>query len=151
MFCPKCGAQNQPEQKFCRQCGLALTNVQRVLDGSLDELLEKAKLGGDKLAGSAVNFLIFSAIAFLCVVLSSGRSFTAAVNLLLGFLFGIPALYKGIKAVKAIEKMLDGKEAKRELAAPANKPLATAAQTAPSLSLPSEPASVTEHTTYKLQ
>jgi uncharacterized membrane protein YvbJ len=31
MFCPNCGANNTTEQKFCRSCGLNLTDVSKTL------------------------------------------------------------------------------------------------------------------------
>lgn len=36
MFCPKCGIENPDNGKFCRGCGVNLTNVLAVVDGDLE-------------------------------------------------------------------------------------------------------------------
>lgn len=40
MFCPKCGAENPNNGKFCRGCGANLSKVLAVVEGNFDEQLE---------------------------------------------------------------------------------------------------------------
>src|ERR1044071_8458090 len=43
MFCPKCGAQNTEEARFCRSCGTDISLVPQAVSGSLAERLAVAE------------------------------------------------------------------------------------------------------------
>jgi hypothetical protein len=87
MFCPRCGAQNKPEQKFCRNCGLALSSVRLALDGKIEEAAAELKRSSDNL-GPAVWTLGFFILAALGNALF-GWEWGAVINLVLGLLITI--------------------------------------------------------------
>lgn len=157
MFCPRCGASNDSEQKFCRQCGQALTAVRLATEGRVDEALEKLKKGADSLAGGAINLAIFSTVAFVVTML--GIFFDQIqgpwpiLNIIVGLLIGIPLTVRGIVRLERARKILEAEDRKNR-AELANRPKAELPETpitAPT-SLPrATPASVTEHTTYELE
>ena len=151
MFCPRCSTNNLDDQKFCRQCGLALTNVHRILNGQLDELVDKLKKSADLLSGGLVTLSIFAVIAIITVFIGSGRSVSAAINLIIGLVITLPMLIKGLNNFSCVEKIFKEKEKNdtKELK-PQVQQLSTAPTTAPSLSPPPEPVSITEHTTHEL-
>jgi hypothetical protein len=150
MFCPRCSIENFESQKYCRKCGLSLINIHLVLSGSMDEITEKLKKGEGVLAGGAVNLLIFAVIAFLNIFLSSGRSWAAAINLVLGMLISVPMIYIGAKRLERARKLIDGDAKLEQVANKQVKELPTAPTTDRSLSQPEAPVSITEHTTYEL-
>jgi hypothetical protein len=39
MYCPKCGIENNLDQKYCRGCGQSLTSVRLALEGRVDEAI----------------------------------------------------------------------------------------------------------------
>lgn len=53
MFCPKCGNKNPEDGKFCRSCGVDLTNVSAALNGSLQQ--RSPGLDDDMMAGMGVD------------------------------------------------------------------------------------------------
>jgi hypothetical protein len=72
MFCPRCSAENNLEQKYCRQCGLQLTAARIALHGGVDEALARYWWGEGLLAGGSI-FLILSVLAALAnISLNSG-------------------------------------------------------------------------------
>jgi hypothetical protein len=36
MYCPKCGAQTEPQTKFCKSCGLKLTELARIVEPPIE-------------------------------------------------------------------------------------------------------------------
>jgi hypothetical protein len=150
MFCPRCSTENLESQKYCRKCGLSLNNIQLVLNGSMDEITEKLKKGEGVLAGGAVNLLIFAVIALLNIFFSSGRSWAAAINIILGMLISVPMIYIGAKRLERARKLIDGDTKLEQVANKQVKELPTAPTTDRSLSQPQPPVSITEHTTYDL-
>lgn len=150
MFCPRCSTENMESQKYCRKCGLSLSNIQLVLSGSMDEITEKLKKGEGILSGGAVNLLIFAVIALLNIFLSSGRGWAVAVNLILGMLISAPMIYIGAKRLERARKLIEGDAKPEQVANKQVKELPTAPTTDRSLSLPEAPVSITEHTTYEL-
>lgn len=158
MFCPQCGASNERDQKFCRQCGQALTAVRLATEGRVDEALEKLKKGADSLAAGAINLAIFSSFAFVVTLLATIFDATQGpwpiLNIVIGLAIGIPLTVRGIIRLGRARKILEAEDQKNragELTDRAKGSLPEAPITAPT-SLPrATPASVTEHTTYELE
>src|SRR5687767_13918436 len=156
MFCPQCGASNERDQKFCRQCGQALTAVRLATEGRVDEALEKLKKGADSLASGAINLAIFSSFAFVVTLLST--IFDAIqgpwpiLNIVIGLAIGIPLTVRGIIRLERARKILEAEDQKKraagELTDRAKGSLPEAPITAPTSLSRTTPASVTEHTTY---
>ena len=100
MFCPQCGASNERDQKFCRQCGQALTAVRLATEGRVDEALEKLKKGADSLAAGAINLAIFSSFAFvvtlLATIFDAPQGPWPILNIVIGLAIGIPLTVRGI-------------------------------------------------------
>jgi hypothetical protein len=157
MFCPKCGAQNKDEQKFCRGCGQSLSALQMAMEGRLEETGQILTRGFDKLAAGAVTLIIFTTIALATSMFSP---FTAIINLALGLIIGAPMVFIGAKELQTTIKQLEPKERAKSL------PKAEAAVFTPveipKASLPSVPdtdplavnqipVSITEHTTHNLK
>jgi hypothetical protein len=157
MFCPKCSTENLLDQKYCRQCGLQLANVRLSLEGRLDEAAEKVKKGEESIASGLLILGIFFFIAIvsvsLAVVLGKGAFFSGALNLILGLIFGLPAILAGLSRIRSANRLLNPHQAKASLPGPA-KPgvlLPPAPDTDPSIATLQQPDSITEHTTYELK
>lgn len=157
MFCPKCGAQNRDEQKFCRSCGQSLPAVRMAMEGKIDEATQTLTKDFDKLASGALTLAIFALIALVVSFFSGG---SASVNLILGLLIAGPMIYKGVKRLDRSIKLLNPKEHAKSL--PPTSPAALSQPEAPQAALPSVPdtdplivnspsASVVEHTTFQLK
>ena len=155
MFCPHCGSNNNPDQKFCRQCGKALTAVRLAMEGRVDEALEKLKKGEDSLASGAINLAIFSSIAFLIMFVApyfdgfEGDRWPL-INIVLGLAIGLPLIIRGVIRLERARKILEAEDQKSRPAAEP-KALPEAPITAPTIAARTTPASVTEHTTYELE
>lgn len=159
MFCPKCGAQNKIEQKFCRNCGQSLPAVRMALEGRIDEAVARLEKDFDKLSSGAVTLVIFTIIA-LAISFFSFDSTT--INLIIGLLIAGPMIYKGIRRLKSSIALLDQKElaqvkkdsspapTKLEQGDYSNAALPSAPDTDPILQPPT-PVSITEETTHKLK
>jgi hypothetical protein len=150
MFCPRCSTENLESQKYCRKCGLSLSNILLVLSGSMDEITEKVKKGEGVLAGGAINLLIFAFIALLNIFFSNGRSWGGAINLILGMLIAAPMIYLGVKRLECARRLIEGDTKSEPVANKQVKELPTAPTTDRTLSMPESPMSITEHTTYEL-
>jgi hypothetical protein len=150
MYCPRCSTENAESTKYCRKCGLALRNVQLILNGAMDEITEKVKKGEGSLSGGAVTLFIFCCVALISIFLDSGRSFSGAANIILGLLITAPMIYLGIKRLERAKKLIEGEAGPEALGKKAVKELPTAPTTEGNLTLP-QTYSVTEHTTYELQ
>jgi zinc ribbon protein len=164
MFCPRCGAQNRLEQKFCRNCGLSLPSVRLALEGKVDEAAVELKQSHENL-GPAVGTLGFFILAALGNALF-GVEWGAAINLILGALITIGWFHKGFKQMNRVLKTLEGKEREgstRPAIASANQPTSQAEPISQAeISLPSVPdtdpilappaaGSIAEHTTFELK
>lgn len=116
MFCPQCGASNERDQKFCRQCGQALTAVRLATEGRVDEALEKLKKGADSLAAGAINLAIFSSFAFVVTLLATIFDATQGpwpiLNIVIGLAIGIPLTVRGIIRLGRARKILEAEDQK---------------------------------------
>ncbi len=115
MFCPKCGAQNKIEQKFCRNCGQSLSAVRMALEGRIDEAIATLEKDFDRLSSGAVTLLIFAIIA-LAISFFSFDSTT--INLILGLLIAGPMIYRGMKRLDRTIKLLDPNHQTQEKSLP---------------------------------
>src|SRR5262245_61784666 len=107
MFCPRCGAQNKAEQKFCRQCGLSLSAVKLALEGTVDEVAVTIEKDFDRLASGILALVIFMVVALVSGFFSSTN---AAIILILGLLIAGPIIYRGVKRVNRSIKSMVAKE-----------------------------------------
>lgn len=105
MFCPKCGAQNKIEQKFCRNCGQSLPAVRMAEEERIDEAVATLEKDFDKLSTGAVTLLIFAIIALAISFFTRFDSTT--INLILGLLIAGPMIYRGMKRLDRSIKLLD--------------------------------------------
>ena len=152
MFCPRCSTENDPDLKFCRQCGLPLTYVRYALDARLDKAIEKYKKGQDKVGAGLVTF----AIMFLLGLgnLAFGSLLGFAANIIIGILIALPIVISGFNRFRAVNRLLelekpDPKAMERSTQPQARLPAAP--DTDRSLATPQVPGSVTEHTTFELK
>src|SRR5262245_52636550 len=112
MFCPRCGAQNKTEQKFCRNCGASLTAVRLAIEGKVDEVAASMEKDIERIANGALTLVIFTGIALLA---SSFSVVNATVNLILGLSIGGTLLYKGFKRANRTIKLITPTEAQKPL------------------------------------
>lgn len=116
MFCPRCSAENNSEQKYCRQCGLPLTAARTALTGALDEALKTYKKGANSLSRGSV-FLILSVMAALAnILLMSGPwNYGVIINLLIGLLITVPMIVVGIVRLRGAQRVLQLKDGQGQL------------------------------------
>jgi len=105
MFCPKCGAQNDATQSFCRQCGLGLTAVVLAAQGNAAESLAKLKCSekwvGQGIAALVVFTVLALGIASLTFISQEPSLFSIAlINLLMGCVIALPVLLLGLRKLK---------------------------------------------------
>lgn len=150
MYCPRCSAENNEEQRYCRRCGLSLTGVQWVLNGKMETIIEKVKKGENTLSGGAVTLAIFVITALLNSFFTSGKSYVGIVNLILGMLIAAPMIYIGSKRLERARKLIEGENQPEPAADKPLKELPTAPTTDRMLDLSQSSVSVTEHTTFEL-
>jgi hypothetical protein len=157
MYCPRCGTQNRLEQKFCRQCGLALPGVRLALEARLEDAAAQLKEGYDNL-GAAVGTMGF----FLLAVLINFFLWDLGViiNLVLGLLITLRWFRRGFKQLEQAQKLLNAKELPTrpvnaqpalEAAPQSQAALPPVPDTDPLAVTPTPVASVTEHTTLTLK
>jgi hypothetical protein len=152
MYCPQCGANNEPKQSFCRQCGQSLVSVQLAVEGRVDEVIAKFSKAEDLLAGGLLTFAIFVLGGLVSLLIGGLVPF--AISIGLGFIICLPIVIKGLMRVDHLGRLLDPKKTSsdtllKDTGRPAE--LLAAKPTDPlDASLPA-PGSVTDHTTLNLK
>ena len=119
MFCPNCGKETN-EQKFCRDCGLKVEKIFKVL---VEEIQEREKTGIEKrndllrklgfVSSSLLFGLIFSFIFYLAVYykfLIFGKEMIGAIGLMAMVFLGLLSL-----VFFNLPKFLSRKEVSAEL------------------------------------
>lgn len=150
MFCPRCSAENTEQQKYCRQCGLALTSVHWVLNGKMEQITEKVKKGEGILSGGAITLGIFVIVALINMFFYSERTYVGAINLILGLLIAAPMIYIGSKRLERARKLIESENKPEQIAGSQMKELPTAPITDRIIEISQSPVSIAEHTTYEL-
>jgi hypothetical protein len=156
MYCPKCSAQNESEQKYCRQCGLPLTILKLALEGRVDEAVAKYKKGGASLSGSTftLGLCLFGALVNLLLIPGPWNVYAVVANSIIGLLIALPMIITGHVRLSRAKRLLDSEDqAPRLIIAESHRTatLLTAPGTDPLLSRVPIPSPVTEHTTLNLK
>lgn len=152
MFCPQCSTQNETEQRFCRQCGLSLTDVVHALEGRSHVTRLKLKGSETVILASGVLLSIFTLVALLTLVLgflSNGVLYTGVLFLPFFALLGtLPLIFGGLARLHRDNQLLEakGKSDRLELEHAEKRDVLLPASLSPILM----PSSVTEHTTREL-
>ena len=156
MYCPKCSAQNETEQKYCRLCGQPLAVLQLALEGKVDEAVAKYQKGGDSLSGStiALGLCLFGALINLLLIPSPWNVYAVVANSIVGLVIALPMIISGHVHLSRAKRLLSSEDqAHRLLKAESQTAtlLPSATVTDPLLSRLPIPGSVTEQTTRNLE
>lgn len=157
MYCPKCSAQNEAEQKYCRRCGLPLTVVNLALEGRVDEALAQYKKGGGSLSGGTITLglCLIGALINLILIPGPWNGYAVLANSIIGLVIALPMIITGHVRLSRAKRLLSSENPTHHLMkAESHQPatlLPPAAVTDPLLSPVPIPSSVTEHTTLNLK
>jgi hypothetical protein len=153
MFCPKCGAQNLVEQKYCRSCGHQLTSHRAALEGEYEDATAHLKKGSALVSTG----LVVGGICKLNILASwfmGADNLGIIINTLVALLIAIPLITIGVIRLGQARRVLSPKDPPGNEAVDKSTERAIHLPAAPttdrSISLPAMPASVTEHTTLDL-
>jgi hypothetical protein len=173
MYCPQCGTQTERKTKFCKSCGLKLTDHARLLEDPREaERLTQEQWRREKRMMTGVTLTMvtaFNLIIFLIVFGSitlpdiPGPGAKSGLGVLLTFLF----IALGLGAAGVINLISSGffknmrerqlraelalLEQKRKALEEMNSPIDQAIPESPRTKTEAETISVTEHTTRELR
>ena len=117
MFCPRCSAENNLEQKYCRQCGLQLTAARIALHGGVDEALARYWWGEGLLAGGSIFLILAVLVALANIFLNSGPwNYAVIINLLIGLIVTVPMITIGMVRLRRARRALQLKDEQGQLA-----------------------------------
>ena len=117
MFCPRCGAENSLEQKYCRRCGLQLAAARISLQGGVGEALTRHKKGEVLLSSGSVTLVIFILAALANIFLNPGPwNYGVLVNLFLGLVIAVPLMAAGLVRLRRARRALQPKDEQGQLA-----------------------------------
>lgn len=156
MFCPRCSIQNETEQEYCRQCGLALSRIRLAISGRAGEALSRYKKGSGALSTGTIILIVCILIALLNFFLSSEpRNYGMLLNLLLGLLVALPMIISGLIRVSRAGGLLKGQDpAVQRMRGQPGEPASLPPDTGkihPSAASSATRNSITEQTTIKLK
>jgi len=122
MFCPRCAAENELGQAYCRQCGLGLADVALALNGAATESVTKLKSGSHLMNGGIAVLTSFMLVAVMITLISITQGHPvllaiAMLNAVLGALIGLPLVIVGKIRVTQASQLLSGEESEHAIAA----------------------------------
>src|SRR6266849_2557631 len=152
MFCPRWSAENNLEQKYCRQCGLQLTAARIALHGGVDEALARFWWGEGLVAGGSVFLILSVLVALANIFLNSGPwNYGGIINLLIGLIVNVPMITIGMVRLRRALQLKDEQGQLASDHSQGEKTLAASAHPADRLlSAVAVPDSITEGTTRHL-
>ncbi len=100
MFCPKCGTHDEAQQKFCRQCGQTLANLQLALHSQPDESVKYLEDAKKWLNGGSITLLVFTVVALTLMltgflIANPTLINIAIINALCGLCISLPLIFFG--------------------------------------------------------
>ena len=142
MYCPKCNAQNETEQKYC-------------LEGRVDEAMAQYKKGGDSLSGSTITLglCLIGALINLLLVPAPWNVYAVVANSIIGLVIALPMIIAGHVRLSRAKRLLSSEDPSHHLVNAKSYRTATLLPPAtdPLLSPVPIPSPVTEHTTLNLK
>lgn len=148
MFCPKCGANNADEPRYCRGCGHGLASHRLALEGKVEDAGTHIK-SGSLLVSIGLVIVGIVKLNLLANLIFSPTKWSVIFNLLLLLLVAVPLIVAGILRLGHAKRALSSPTAPDDqaLAAGPSAQLASATTTDRFIETPS----VTEHTTLELK
>src|SRR5262249_21765382 len=119
MFCPRCAAENELGQAYCRQCGLGLADVALALHGAASESVAKLKSGSHLMNGGIAVLTSFMLVAAFITLISITQghpvlAVIAMINAVFGAMLGLPLVIVGKMRVTQASRLLSGEKSAHE-------------------------------------
>ena len=154
MFCPRCAAENELRQGYCRQCGLGLADVALALNGAATESIAKLKSGSHLMNGGIGVLTSFMLVAVMITIISitQGHPVLVAIamlNAVLGALIGLPLVIVGKMRVTQASRLLSGEESSHAIGSQRDIPYLN--ENGKEVNRLPPPGSVTDRTTLDLK
>ena len=156
MFCPRCGTDNNPELRYCRNCGQALSSVLLALDGRVDQaittLRSEQKLTVHRVRIVVSIFLILTALATLFTGgwIGFANVASAAVLLIITLIFFLQLALKARRVARLLSPEVAPGNLRIDHIATSGSTLPESKTGALNVPLTKTPMSVAERTTLKL-
>ena len=156
MFCPRCGIENTPEQKFCNKCGLQLGGVALALEGRVDAAITEIDKAARRLNGTLKALGIFFLIVLVGLLLKGQLGvFSFLGSATLGIVVALPFVIMILQRMRRAKRLLNRQAAPEGPAIDQSErpdvQLPPAPINDPNIVTPDIQGSVMEHTTHKLK
>jgi hypothetical protein len=148
MFCPKCGANNLDEQRFCRGCGHGLVSHRLAMEGKVEDAGTHIK-SGSMLVSIGLIIIGIVKLNLIANLIFTPTKWSIIFNLSLLLLVAVPLVVAGVVRIGNAKRALKSSEAARAPALDEPPPARMAA--APATGTIIDRPSVTEHTTLELK
>ena len=148
MFCPKCGANNLDEQRYCRGCGHGLASHRLAMEGKVEDASAHVRIGS-LLVSVGLIIVGIVKLNLLANLIFSPTKWSVIFNLLLLVVVAVPLIVAGLFRLGHAKGALNTPQETNDEAIAAGRAaqLAAAPPTDQLIELPS----VTEHTTLELK
>src|SRR5262245_50245560 len=155
IFCPSCATENSVDQSYCRQCGLGLTGIQWVLDGTIVDAQKRLQSAEKWIRAGNSILIAFISIAVTIAILgiaigNPSLSLIAMVNVLGGAVIAFPLSLLGNSRLTKAKRLLSEAGVNPRSAIKDTERKQLPGIPTSSLQPSPRPGSVTEHTTLHL-